>query len=331
MRKTKVIYALIASAMLSMAVVGCGSSETIDNDMSVESTTPAPTDAVDLGGVVDSDNVTPTSEPTATSTPEPTATSTPVPTETPTPEPTATSTPVPTETPTPEPTATSTPVPTATPTPEPTEAPKMTDWFAENGYTINGQGKFSYDGLVDHYKGTSDVILEEKVVVPVTGEFTANEVDNGDGTKTITATIKSNNVSFNDTDISIVYGFDFIADRYTGTAIFVTDYDMTETYVVVQEDGTEITFTVNSSWTYKTSASGYRIHTSTVTVPSDYDGLVFGWAPKVNEEINWGSTMNMGDITPYEGCDIVFFANQSNADEEVEQQELSVIAGGNAK
>lgn len=118
MKKTKVIYALIVSAMLSLAVTGCGSNETIENDMSVESTTPAPTDAVDSGGVVDSDDVTPTTEPTATSAPEPTATSTPVPTETPTPEPTTTSTPVPTEISTPEPTATSTPVPTVTPTPE---------------------------------------------------------------------------------------------------------------------------------------------------------------------------------------------------------------------
>ncbi len=72
MRKTNIIYALLMSTMVSLAVNGCGSNETIDNDMSVESTTPAPTYSVDLGGVVDSDDVTQTTEPTATSTPVPT-------------------------------------------------------------------------------------------------------------------------------------------------------------------------------------------------------------------------------------------------------------------
>ena len=169
MRKTKVIYALIASAMLSLAVTGCGSSETIDNDMSVESTTPAPTNAVDLGDVVDSDDVTPTTEPTATSTPEPTATSTPVPTETPTPEPTATSTPVPTA------------------TPEPTEAPKMTDWFEENGYKVSEAGDYSYMGYVNehHTDGSKDTLAQVR-----TGKCEFSEVDNGDGTKTITARIE---------------------------------------------------------------------------------------------------------------------------------------------
>lgn len=61
MKKTKVFYAFLVSAMLGLAVVGCGSNETIDNGVDVENTTQVPTDSADLGGVVDSDNETPAS------------------------------------------------------------------------------------------------------------------------------------------------------------------------------------------------------------------------------------------------------------------------------
>ena len=38
MKKTKVFYAFLVSAMLGLAVVGCGSNETIDNGVDVENT-----------------------------------------------------------------------------------------------------------------------------------------------------------------------------------------------------------------------------------------------------------------------------------------------------
>lgn len=290
MRKTKVIYALIASAMLSMAVVGCGSSETIDNDMNVENTTPAPTDSVDLGGAVDPDDVTPTSEPTATSTP--------VPTETPTPEPTATSTPTPT----------ATPEPTATPTPEPTEAPAVeevkADWFAENGYKVSEAGDYSYMGYVIEYHtdGSKDTLAQVR-----TGKCEFSEADNGDGTKTITARIEVDTHKTEESWSGLT-GVTFVADRYTGTAYTVSDYKLTENFTVILEDGREVTITVYQEQVSSSGASNdYEVFT--ITVPSDYDGIVCGTAPHFNFE-DWGKVISVNDFTLFDdSCEIFMWAN----------------------
>ena len=107
---------VLIAAMIIAALVTAQCSEPVQTQEPTPSPEPTATSTPEP-------TATPTPEPTATPTPEPTATPTPEPTATPTPEPTATPTPEPTATPTPEPTATPTPEPTATPTPEPTATP----------------------------------------------------------------------------------------------------------------------------------------------------------------------------------------------------------------
>lgn len=279
MRKTKVIYALMASAMLCIAVTGCGSgtNETgEDYNIDIESTTtPAPTESVNLGSATDPDDVTPTTEPTATSTP------------------------VPTETPTPEPTATS------TPTPELTEAP-MSDWFAENGITIYGEGAYKYAGEAQHWWQDGSYTLE---VATLKVKFSMSETANNDGTVTYTGVFENSNHTFKDGAWGTAYGYEFIADRYTGE-VFIPNDDKPYDFNVTLEDGTVVNMIVTCSQQWADTVDEINILTINVTAPADYNGLVFGRTcldEEAASNFEFGTYCTVPEL-PKGGGEIIYFA-----------------------
>ena len=294
MKKRKFIYALLMSAMLSVAVCGCGSNETIEDDLEVKTTEAPSSGSVDMG----------MSETTETPTEAPTETPTEAPTETPVPNPLPTEAPIVVIEPSVEPVVEPTEVPTEVV--EPTEVPQKADWLADNGYTVNGVGAFSYNGLVDLYNAEGVSTLG---TAKVDGTFDMSEVDNGDGTKTVTAVITTPTYK-DEYGWSAYRGFAFVVDRHTGTAFINFDFNQDENFTVTFEDGTEISLTIYMTQGVADTQYEDMVDTFKVTVPADYDGLVFGVAPTQGFK-NWGSTLSITELTTYfpnDTCEFVFFS-----------------------
>lgn len=267
---------LVVGTLMGAMLTGCGqSSETIENDMTVE-TTEAPSKEEGIGMV---EQMTGGDKETPDKSEAPTEAPTEVPTEAP------------------------------TATPEPTEAPVVeevkADWFAENGYKVSEAGDYSYMGYVNehHTDGSKDTLAQVR-----TGKCEFSEADNGDGTKTITARIEVDTHKTEEGSWCGLTGVTFVADRYTGTAYTVSDYKLTENFTVTLEDGREVTITVYQEQVSSSGASNdYEVFT--ITVPSDYDGIVCGTAPHFNFE-DWGKVISVSDFVLFDdSCEIFMWAN----------------------
>ncbi|MBQ9119388.1 MAG: hypothetical protein IJY09_04945, partial [Lachnospiraceae bacterium] len=93
-----------------------------------------------------------------------------------------------------------------------------------------------------------------------------------------------------------------------GTAYTVSDYKLTENFTVTLEDGREVTITVYQEQVSSSGASNdYEVFT--ITVPSDYDGIVCGTAPHFNFE-DWGKVISVSDFVLFDdSCEIFMWAN----------------------
>lgn len=172
-------------------------------------------------------------------------------------------------TPTEAPEATVTPEPTATPAP--TATPVPANYMEANGIEVLGAGWHNYTGYI--YRELD----EEGNPVLETGEyacnFQVNEEDNGDGTKTIEATISVMPHIYEDGYwVHIVMGG--FVDLQSGKSFFPVNKDMEQATVLKQgEKNYELMLSCSSQ--AASSTSPYNTHRYMLTCPSDYEDAGF--------------------------------------------------------
>lgn len=163
------------------------------------------------------------------------------------------------------------------PTEEVTEkAPEVVKHF--------GVGDFSFSTIasytaVDEEYGEYTDWSNGKIA---TGTFNKTEIDNGDGTKTITATITAPSYVEEDGVKYWFWNVFFFADSETG---LVFDWADENNYRIFYDDGTE--FRVPVKKTSNTDDAGIETYTYEVTVPVDYMGLTFGYSSQYGK--GWAS------------------------------------------
>ena len=184
------------------------------------------------------------------------------------------------------------------------------DWFEENGYTINEEGEYEFRTYVNY---TAPDLTKTPVALTLEGNAQITEVDNGDGTKTITAEFIHAPYEFADA-WGTASGYYFAADRYTGTVYINGYYGVDEPFSIKYDDGIKVEMTANWSKNTATSANMNKIDKMVVVAPINYDGVVFGFmGTKVGtlDDI-WQKTLNVKELEiEDENCDLLFFANSS--------------------
>lgn len=259
MKRTKVIYALLVSAMMCVALIGCGS-ETKNTGTDLK---------------VSSDSEVNVSESTEASKQE---------------------------------------------VAETTEAPKQEvaditeeeiskkDWLTENGYVVNGVGTHTYTGEITWFDDNWSVIGYQIMSEPITFEMT--ETDNGDGTKTIVYSL-TRGIYYGENVMqagSALEASFFLTDRYTGTTFSNGYLNYDDVFKIACEDGTVIDITNRFE---SSSEADSLTYICIATMPSDYDGLVYGVVGNTHDvNVNLGGmsrTLHVTELPRSEGCDILFF------------------------
>ena len=158
---------------------------------------------------------------------------------------------------------TATPAPTATPVPQ--------NYMEENGIRVLGAGLHEYRGFKwKEYDEDNNPIMETDTLKAV---FEVTEEDNGNGTKTIYATIYAYPYIYDNIAgcLSAMSGF---VDLQTGKSFLPYDLNVTQTsYLSMDDKKMEITLKVEVEQVSATSP--YRIERYTLTCPSDYEDAGF--------------------------------------------------------
>ena len=190
-------------------------------------------------------------------------------------------------------------------TTEQNETFQMSDWLADNNYKVAKTGDFTYKGW------SNECINDDKIprVFEITGKCDYVEVNNGDGTKTIIASISQNPCTTSGGSWATVKGFSFVVDRYTGEGYTTTKYEREESYTVTLEDGRDVTIKIYTERIaeFVQFSDQMEIEKYTVTVPEDYDGLVLGWAPTSGFD-KYGEKFVFSELPVFEGAEIFLWA-----------------------
>ena len=172
-------------------------------------------------------------------------------------------------TPTVAPTATATPKPTATPAPTPTPVPA--NYMEANGIEILGAGAYTYKGYINANLETGGE--EELVLAEYECYFEVSQEENGDGTKTIQATLLN---------VPYVYeGGSWAAGMLSGFVdinsgkSFYPKAPNVEQSTILKQDKNEIEIKLKVSQELPTEFYPYYTERYTLVCPAEYEDAAF--------------------------------------------------------
>lgn len=166
------------------------------------------------------------------------------------------------------PAATVTPEPTVTLTPTPTPIPK--NYMEKKGIRVLGAGCHEYQGFIcEEYDEEGSPVLE---IGTCEGIFEVTEEDNGDGTKTIVASIHVAPYVFEYGWMS--YAMSGFVDLETGKSFFPYDADYAHT-TYLRRDDINYELTLTCEMDYVSVTNPYNTMKYTLVCPSDYEDAAF--------------------------------------------------------
>lgn len=164
---------------------------------------------------------------------------------------------------------TATPEPTATPAP--TAAPMPQNYMEQNGIRVLGAGLHEYRGF--KYRELDENGLPIMEVDACEAVFEVSEEDNGNGTKTIYATIYAYPYVYADGTWSVNSMTGFV-DLQTGKSFLPYATDVTQTTYLSRDDK-KIELTLTAEVEFVSVTCPYNIGRYTLVCPSDYEDAGF--------------------------------------------------------
>jgi len=162
--------------------------------------------------------------------------------------------------------------PESTATPEPTATPVPQTYMEKNGIRVLGAGLHEYQGFKwREWDENNQPIMETDTCEAI---FEVTEEDNGNGTKTIYATIYASPYVYEDEGWWCLATMSGFVDLQTGKSFLPYDANVTQTtYLSLDDKKMEITLTEEEEGI--SSTSPYAVTRYTLVCPSDYEDAGF--------------------------------------------------------
>lgn len=162
------------------------------------------------------------------------------------------------------------------------------DFFTANNYTFKQYGYYEFISDCNHWLADGS---KEADIQTLTGSMDYIVADNGDGTKTYTITDSINPYVYEDGGWTGGHVYYIVGDRYTGK---VQALDAGDTIEITNTDGSVVNITYGGFDAISGDATTPTIVNITVTVPTDYDGLVIGktgYNDDISDSVVWDTEM----------------------------------------